>query len=360
MKGNIFLNLQKDVVAESEAILKLGLLFGEDIEATTEDLPAVLSFQHKLIQEYLAAVYIAENAKGDTTSTFLSQALPSWEMIQNHREVVQFACGILADIDARPITNHAAKLMVQHTHNQLNTGVVPSIVHHWYNLKFMPRDHTGLSLIEMCQREGNLSTAINPYLFEYPACGRPLAEVLANSELVYITYIDENDPLELNPSPAQIIVKLVAVDGEEYDRLWGALHATPQSLVALELSEVRSANVTKLSHFHQLKYLYIEDYEWGEEASEDLAESIDAWGPQPQLRCFRLSLVPITRSLMTGLCKCSHLMSLHFCGCNLSGKMSILMASPPPALRSLWFQYCTLISADLDYMTQAMHEGQLP
>ncbi len=335
---------QKDVVAESAEILELGLLFGEDIQATTEDLPAVLSFQHKLIQEYLAAVYIAENMNPDTAETFLSTAFPSWEKIETHREVVQFACGILADTNANPdcITHYIAKVLAQHIYNELNAG------------NKMPE----LSIPQhSCQKEGGIS-AVNPYLSEYPACGHPLAEVLANTQLAYIDGITKNDTLQLNPGSSQIIVKLVGADSEEYDRLWKALGTKQCNLIALDLYGVRSRNVTKLQYFTQLKYLSINQCCFSDEEAENLAESIDSWGPQPQLTYCWLGMVSMPRSVLSTLSTCTNLSTLSLVGCDLHDKLSVLMASPPP-LRALTLVQCSLHGGDANYITQAIREGRL-
>ena len=335
--------LQKDVIAESEDILKLGLLFGEDTNATTEELPAVLSFQHKLLQEYPAAVYIADQAKLDTAETFLTEALPTWEAIENHREVVQFTCGILVNNDASPIANHVAKKLAQHLHNELNDG------------KALP----DLSILQSCQKEGGLSAYLNPYLSNYPTCGHPLAEVLANTELAYITDIDGNDPLDLTPSTAQIIVKLGGVDSERLDKLWQAFYSAHANIIALHLDFASSRNVTKLHHFPQLKYLYLHLSGRSEEAMEDLAESINSWGPQPQLTYCSLWKVPIPRSVMTALCKCTHLKHLHLEYCTLHGKLSVFMADPPHALGELILGVCSLHGSDVDHLTQSIRQGNL-
>ncbi len=339
------LYLQKDV-AESEDILKLGLLFGEDIDATAEDLPAVLSFQHKLIQEYLAAVYIAQNTKQDTAGTFLHEAFPSWEKIETHREVVQFACGILADTDAKSdcITNHVAKVLAQHIHNELNAG---------NELQYSDL----LSIVQSCQKEGGIS-AFNPYLSEYPACGRPLAEVLDNTQLAYIDGILENDTLQLNPSSSQIIVKLDRVDSETYDRLWQALQSKQCNVIALDLCLVRSRNVTKLQYFTELKCLSIMDCDCSEEEAENLAEIINSWGPQPQLINCLLWGVPIPRSVLSALCACTNLLALQLWDCDLHDKLSVLMASLPP-IRALLLENCSLCGGDVHHITQAVREGRL-
>ncbi len=317
---------QRDVIAESEDILKLGLLFGEDTNATTEELPAVLSFQHKLLQEYLAALYIVQKAKLDTAETFLSESFPTLASIENHKEVVKFTCGILGGIHASPIINHIAKLLVHNVHDKLNEGGA------WPDL----------SILESCQKEGGLSAA----------------EVLSNSSLAYITDINSDDTLQLNPSTCDIILDLKEVDSERFDRLWQALKSVNANVIALHLETVRSTSVTKLHYFPQLKYLHIESCDCSEETEEDLAESINSW-VQPQLTYCRLCFVPMTISLMRALCKCTHLMDLSIILHNLHGKLDAFMVHPPHALRKLGFFGCSLHGADVDHITGAVRAGHL-
>ena len=209
-----------------------------------------------------------------------------------------------------------------------------------------------------------MSTVINPHLCEYPSCGRPLAEVLANTELVYITDIDENDPLQLSPSQAQIIVKLEnrvgeeeKVDGKEYDRLWKALRHIHGNTIALHLKDVDSANVTRLGHHPHVKHIHM--YECRVASGEDLAASIEAWGDQPQLTYCYLEGMPIPRSVMTGLCKCTHLIHLYLRECNLHDKLDVFMASPPPGLRDLTLGECSLHGSDVDHITHSIQAGRL-
>ncbi len=339
---------QKDVMAESEDILKIGLLFGEDINATTEDLPAVLSFQHKLIQEYLAAVYIVENMKLESAATFLNGAFPSWKEIETHREVIQFACGILADTNASPIGDHVAKVLAQHVHNECNIG----------------KDLPYLTILQSCQKEGGLS-ALNPYMSEYPACGCPLAEVLTKTEVVYVTGIDRHDTLQLNPSPCSIILRFwpeesgnfTAMNSESFDRLWHALHSVAENVVALQLYAVSSENVTKLHKFPKLKTLTIKHC--SKAAVEELTESINCWGLQPKLTRCHLENMSIPGSLISTLCKCMHVMHIDLSFCNMRDKVSILMVSPPLAMRELLLDDCSLDCSDLNHITQTIKEGRL-
>ena len=50
-------------------------MFGEERDATSKDLPETLSFQHKLIQEVVAAYYIVDQVNKDPSS--LERHFPS-------------------------------------------------------------------------------------------------------------------------------------------------------------------------------------------------------------------------------------------------------------------------------------------
>ncbi len=347
------------MIAESGEILELGLLFGENVDATTTDLPDVLSFQHKLIQEYIAAVYIAENIN---KGTFLDETFPTLDMIQTQREVVQFACGILATTDASPLTNHVAKVLGEYISNQINTeGHLPSA-----NFPFL----------SSLQKEGDVSL-INPYLNEYPACGRPLAQVLASTKLVYITGIDQNDPLQLNPcpDPARIVVKLSGerrtLSSERYDRLWQALGSVPTIVIALSLHKLDSAKEMKLGEFSQLKYLYLDPVDMvGMSDLREFALSIGSRAPQPPLIFCQLSAftsytsesdhkTSLPRSLLKALSGCNHLKYLTLSQCDLHDMLSILMVSPPPSLRVLKLCSCNLHAGDIYHLTQSFSNNKL-
>ncbi len=330
---------------ESEDILKLGLLFGEDIDATTEDFPAVLSFQHKLIQEYLAAVYIVENMKLDTAGSFLTEAFPSFQKIETHIEVVLFACGILADSDARePLINCVAKCTAEDIYKNIHDG------------EFEILD---TSILERCQKESGIPVYINKHLSLYPACCKPLAEVLSNTDVAYIDGIAGDDTLQLSASGAKIIVKLDWNSDDKFDQLWEALHSINANVMTLRLNVVQSTNVTKLHNFFKLEYLKIEDRSCSEEVMEDLSQSINSWGPQPQLMHCELCVKSIPESVMTALSKCTKLSTLRLDLCDVSGKLSVLMASPPPQLKVLSLPDCYLQATDVDFISQAVRRNSL-
>ncbi len=321
----------------SPEILKIGLLFGEDVNATTMDLPAVLTFQHKLIQEYLAAVYIAEKIKLSASTIFLTEAFPTKEKMVLHKEVLQFACGILGETDnASPLVNHIGSLLAQDVYQQLNLGII--------------LDLSGIDIIlKPCEKESGI-TRPNPYLCEYPSCEHPLAEVLSASKLVYINGVSRTDTLHLIPCSADILL-YPPIDIAIRDKLLQALEGKEASVISLRLS----GNVTKLSRFSKLKQLHNSiSLPSGEaEAMEDLAESIKSWGTEPPLTHWKL-VGNLSESVMSSLCLCTQLLYLDLNQSNLRDKLCLLMASPPPALKELRIHQCSLGPSDVDSISQAV------
>ncbi len=307
------------------------------------DFPAVLTFQHKLLQEYLAAIYIAELSKKDEAAEFLAEAFPTIEKIEEHREVVLFACGILGETGVHPVVNHVAYISAEHVKNHLDAG------------KGIP----DTPLLALCQHESGI-TGINPYLSEYPACGDTLAEVLSNSNLVFIKSININDTLELTPTSADIILTLIFIDSS-FDKLWQALEGIGANIIALQANYLTTDNVTitKLSHISTLKYLHLVTYIPSSKSMETLAKSVNAWGPDPPLRYCKLVTSSLPESFLSSVGKCARLLNLDLNMSDLKDKLHSLMTVPPPNLRKLSLNECSLSSADVHAIVQAINEGAL-
>ena len=221
-----------------------------------------------------------------------------------------------------------------------------------------PIDHQ-LPLLESFQKEGKVSTVINPDLCLYPAFGQPLAVVLANTTLAIITDVDENDPLQLSPSMAKVVLCLEGIDSIKVDRLFKALSSIQAEVIAVDLHQVKNTMITNLGKFSKLKHLSIPDADVT--ALENLAESIESWGPQPPLTyCHVGGEGPtIPSRLVTSLSKCTHLKHLELSGKNLHDKLSILIGSPSPELRHLKVSDCSLQGSDIDHLTTVFREGRL-
>ncbi len=344
-----FPSFQKDVKAESTEILKLGLLFGEDADATTTDPPEVLSFQHKLIQEYLAAVYLAEVIRTRSSTSVLEEALSSWEKIENHREVIHFACGMLAkDCASSHLINHVAKVLCEHVEMQLNEGQI-------FKLKdYLKND---LSLLYSFQTEGAVSS-VNPYLTHYPSCCQPPAEVLA-----VITGIPvQNDTLQLNLSPANVMLIFDDhLEDSEFDRLCTTLFSIPENIIAMWLNLSRRADTSKsqLKHASRLKCLFIGNAEVSH--LDELTVAIKSWSANPPLINCHIEIADLFtgKSLLTALAKCTHLRFLYLSNLDLRCNLYVFSASPPPVLEKLSLFSCILHSADIQALTDAFQEDKL-
>ncbi len=83
--------MQEKLLEEvGEEIFSLGLLFETDETYDTES--QWVSYQHKLIHEFVAAKYIARKVEDDTA--FLQTTFPSWPQIVQHQEVYKFCIGL--------------------------------------------------------------------------------------------------------------------------------------------------------------------------------------------------------------------------------------------------------------------------
>ncbi len=389
---------------ESSDLLTLGLLFGEDVDATSSDLPEVLSFQHKLIQEMVAAYYIAEQVEIDPS--FLKTAFPTWEKVDEHREVVKFTSGLLAqnaapvinyvgkmnydrqrcatDIismfsenteesaviqdldtkdpiyqfletayktsekiieheekleficellfesyaDATSLVNHVAQVFVREIWEELNRGKVHTCIN---------EGNEGLDGIEHLQNAGKISN-VNPHLCQYPEyCGgRPLAKVFNNTKLAVINNVDENDPLNVQHSTADVILRLQHKAKETCSKLVKALHSAQANLLALHLDGCNT----------------------DEDVMEELAAYIDSFGPQQQLRyCYLGHETSIPSSLLTSLSKCKQLMCIDMGYCDLGSRLHILLSDPPPPLRVLVLRVAKLCAEDVEQIADCVRSN---
>ena len=101
-------------------VFKLGLLFGCDVNNCEEEESELVSFQHKIIHEYIAALYITDQAEKDPT--FLKKAFPDWIHVKNHIEVYRFCCGFASEQSKSIFMDYFIKTMVDYTSDMLRQG----------------------------------------------------------------------------------------------------------------------------------------------------------------------------------------------------------------------------------------------
>ncbi len=332
-----FTLLQKDIMKAPEDLLKLGLLFGQEVDLATEDLPEVLSFQHKLIQEYIAAICIARQIKAD--AAFLNTAFPSWEKIEMHREVLRFTCGLLADHDASPVANHIASILVKHTHDQLLIGV---------NLLTIVQNESQ-DIIESCNIEGHQS-ALNTNLSVYPSCGWHLSEALKHSRLVLINGVNEHDPLQLSASSVPVILNIrkgkCSGKQRELSRLMNALTSSHINVQGIH-NDIIWEDMCKISNFIQLKHISVMSVLdiIDQMQVNDLTDSINSLNSEPQLKSMNCILPMISDRdeantiyvpFMKALKRCTQLKKLRLVSFGHMGDgVSALMEAPPQDLTFL-------------------------
>ncbi len=330
---------------ESPDILDLGLLFGSDTDDSTDDLPEVLSFQHKLIQEMVAAYYIADCVTTD--KSILERAFPTYNVIRQHLDVLQFTCGLLAGTEtgATPVVDYVSKLLVDLTLSEQNAGKRLSVKYAYYG---EPHESEGFSILRSLEHEGSVyESSVNPYIAEYPQGGHRLAKVLANTRLVYISGFNGKDDAPIQTSNANIIldVSCFTIDRKDFHRLWKVLHSTRTKLVTVDLD---------MSDYSEKDFTDNGDF------VDEVTKHIIYHGSDNSLVMCCLQLNTIPNSFLTCLSLCKQLKNIKIEHCCLKGRVNTLLDDPPPALRGLVLEAVNLDTEDVQHIAGAIHQEKLP
>ncbi len=323
----------------------MGLLFGSDTDDSTEDLPEALSFQHKLIQEMLAAYYIAEQVKSN--ESLLKEMFPSWDVIKQHREVLQFTCGLLASTEtsAKPVVDYVSKLLVDLTLEELSTGNRVSIM---YIYMWVPPLSDGFRLLSSLEREGSVyESSLNPYLVEYPRCHHLLTEVLANSMIVYINGFNGEDIALTRPSKASVILdaQYFKMSREKYHDVWKVLHSTRSKLISIDVDVSEYDNEDG----------FVDRGEF----TEELTQHLKSHGSDNQLMRCSLIHSHIPSDVLSCISLCKQLRKLDMRACNLKARVHMLMNEPPPTLNVLTLEADDLCTEDVEEIARAIQARKL-
>ena len=114
----IFLQREVEKVCGTE-VFKLGLLFGCDDNNEDDDSDWV-SFQHKIIHEFIAAIYIVDQVSKNFD--FLRRTFPSWTHIKTHIEVFRFCCGYACEQYQMVFVNYFTTTMCDFTLDMMRQG----------------------------------------------------------------------------------------------------------------------------------------------------------------------------------------------------------------------------------------------
>ena len=114
----IFLQREVEKVCGTE-VFKLGLLFGCDDNNEDDDSDWV-SFQHKIIHEFIAAIYIVDQVSKNLD--FLRRTFPSWTHIKTHIEVFRFCCGYACEQYQMVFVNYFTTTMCDFTLDMMRQG----------------------------------------------------------------------------------------------------------------------------------------------------------------------------------------------------------------------------------------------
>ena len=320
-------------------------------------MPEVLNFQHKLIQEYCAAIFIAKQIRTDPT--YLYRTFPTQQKIEKNIEVLVFTCGLLAG-DSKVVTDHIGNILSKANVDEVNNGeglINPSLM--W--------------LLERCHEEGKV-LEINPYMCFYPHHGHLLSQCLLESKVVFIHGVDDHDPLEITRSSAKVMLSVPAFEVRESTKKKTLELVTAIVSSAIDLQSITYFraldDICKLSNFPQLKCIDI----WQSLSIQnvmDLIESIHNWKrPEIKKLSFQLPLLDpcdgprlapdLLRNLMEALRKCVCLQELNLImGGPLCGSVASLMQDPPKALKKLFLVDSGLQDDDVRSIAAAIAQNKL-
>ncbi len=110
------------LAAAGTEALELGLLMTEEQDITSEDDEELYSFQHKLIHEFLAALYVSQEITLNVD--FLNENFATCRDIEKHIEVISFCINIIASSskDAQSIVTFATGMFAERVGKQLANG----------------------------------------------------------------------------------------------------------------------------------------------------------------------------------------------------------------------------------------------
>ncbi len=398
--------LQSDVVNETEDIFKLGLLITDQHMAIIDPETPVYAFQHKLIQELVAAIYICEQvSNGDIRSdkSYFYLIFESWAMVLKFQTVVRFVCYLLRASDAGASVLSTLRLhFVSLLHYYIDGGEGMRVTQE-NQLLSDSKDSTELTLklLQRFEKEASLE-AFNNIINVYPDCGKSLGDCLGTSEYVLITKLPDHES-ELQFEPAFIKAKVIISLRFPYEKakisstkdvttLYDLLSKLEGSVLAVRLEgdvwrkspEVLPASLQQLSltcslghirnedtwadlgiAIHQLNHLTHLSLGWNfmRQHGAYIAHALEATSEESNLKYLDLGMnffpeevSPDIMSAIRGHRKLEHLLLFHN---TLSGCVEKFMEDPPPELRELNMQCCYLLEGDLQSISNAIEEGKL-
>ncbi len=410
-----YFKFQNEIMRESSDLLTLGLLFGEDVDATSSDLPEVLSFQHKLIHEMVAAYYIAEQVK--TNPSFLKTAFPTWGEVRKHREVVKFTCGLLAQ-NAGPVINYVGKMNYNRQRHTIGMSSMesedtdydtdddtddtdePAVIQD-LDIK-NPHEFlaTAYPTSEKILKHKDKLRFICELLLESYADATPLVNHVAQvrvreiweelnrgeilSEICGFRFMNamqtlQNEGKVSNVNPylcwysefcgglllAEVFnnTKLAVIAGVAGNDPLNVKHSTADVILILqEKNKETCSKLVKALHSAQANLLAL--HLSGRDIHEDVMEELEAYmgflGPHAQLMYCYLQPAPITSSMLTSLSKCKQLRLLNMAECDLGSRLHILLSDPPPQLRVLVLYGTKLCAEDVDQIADCVRHNKLP
>ncbi len=362
--------------------MKLGLLFGKDVEITTQGQPDVVMFQHKLLHEWTAAVYLSEQVKQNPNC--LKSEFPTWEVIEKHKEFIMFICGLQENVDiSKHVVNHAGMILERMIRNKLNRDECLSTL----------GEIKGLSLLSSFQKEGPVMT---PKFCIFPSShqSHSLSEALHQSEFVVVqdligedcgATLSCNADIVLNIDDAErnegkmegalktlnrcseriISVHLLFCKSKTVDNIASLLPAKSLVQLCIVMCDASGTVVPALAEMPQLRYLMLLlNSENFTAYGDSLVAAVNAWKGKSMMRVFNLfgTMLPtsVCQPLLAAIAaNCPCLRQLNLYENTLSGCLEAFLKDPPSRLKCLEIASTSLQEEDRESLTTAVSAGKL-
>ncbi len=384
---------------ESEYILYFGLLFAEELQYSIDESTEILTFQHRLLQEFTAAYYICQQVihEPDEGSAFLKRVIPDWDCITKQGiEVILFICNLLKKSEKSAVmVDHVGNCIAEHLNQKLESG--ESLIKSC-SPTAISDESKHVRLIGILQEEVGLPK-LNKNFSIYPECGHLLKDVLAESQMALFNGVitDQNAALvDLGPFPDNVNAKVIItnVTVKFCNQLMKMVESHRDCIQAILLNRLSvnfspglqlSSLPCSLRHL-ELVQCFINE-KWSCEqlgiALKDMvhltrlnlrhndmrqhgvhiAKALEAMASKSKIQHLNLSLnyFPIDMSsvLLSTLTKHTQLRELDLSVNTLEGCVPSLMQSPPPSLSMLDLNTCELNADDIRSISFALQQGKL-
>ncbi len=354
---------------------------------TPQGIPEVMTFQHKLLMEYVAALYLSEVIK--KKPDYVKSVFPTWRDIEKHSEVFNFICGILKDAGSNHVVDHAVGCVIQHSLKQLEDGKFLSVF----------KDDRMFSSLDLIQQEAG-SNNTNCEVFPSLRHSHSLSTVLSHAKFIVVKDLKGTTCDPTMPIAQDIVITLAGdfpkykkkswnseemagtiktlqkcreniraiqlflCENETVNAITSLMPATRLAQLHIESCYLSPENISSLKEMRQLIYLSLQEIDSLASHGRHLVAAIEAWEGQSSLRKLDLlgnNLAPsVCKPLLAAVAtNCPKLEEIQLFRNTLTGSLDAFLQDPPPALTELWMNNTSPQTEDIESLAAALAGGKL-